>query len=137
MTRAAVNVTGVIEANAISSTAGGRIVLDSSSYGTTTVSGQVNASGNGAGQQGGSIAALGERVAILGQAQLTASGDAGGGQVLVGGNFHGAGAERNASQVIVQQGTNINADAALQAVFGGKKTVSMFEMTKLVSKNVK
>jgi len=28
---------------------------------------------------------------------------------------------------------NINADAALQAVFGGKKTVNMFEMTKLVS----
>ena len=33
--------------------------------------------------------------------------------------------------------TNINADAALLAVFGGKKTVTMFEMTKLVSKNVK
>ncbi len=32
---------------------------------------------------------------------------------------------------------NINADAALMAVFGGKKTVSMFEMTKLVSKHVK
>jgi chromatin remodeling complex protein RSC6 len=32
---------------------------------------------------------------------------------------------------------NINADAALLAVFGGKKTVSMFEMTKLVSKHVK
>ena len=32
--------------------------------------------------------------------------------------------------------TLINADAALQAVFGGKKQVSMFEMTKLVSKNV-
>ena len=29
--------------------------------------------------------------------------------------------------------TQINADAALQAVFGGKKQVSMFEMTKLVS----
>ena len=28
---------------------------------------------------------------------------------------------------------NINADANLLAVFGGKKTVSMFEMTKLVS----
>ena len=28
---------------------------------------------------------------------------------------------------------NINADEALQAVFGGKKTVNMFEMTKLVS----
>jgi chromatin remodeling complex protein RSC6 len=33
--------------------------------------------------------------------------------------------------------TQINADAALKAVFGGKKQVSMFEMTKLVSKNVK
>jgi chromatin remodeling complex protein RSC6 len=31
---------------------------------------------------------------------------------------------------------NINADAALQAVFGGKKVVNMFEMTKLVSKHL-
>lgn len=32
---------------------------------------------------------------------------------------------------------NINADAKLKAVFGGKKTVNMFEMTKLVSKHLK
>jgi upstream activation factor subunit UAF30 len=32
---------------------------------------------------------------------------------------------------------NINADDALKPVFGGKKTVSMFEMTKLVSKHLK
>jgi chromatin remodeling complex protein RSC6 len=32
--------------------------------------------------------------------------------------------------------TNINADDKLQAVFGGKKTVTMFEMTKLVSRHV-
>ena len=31
---------------------------------------------------------------------------------------------------------NINADAALLKVFVGKKTVSMFEMTKLVSKHL-
>ncbi len=31
---------------------------------------------------------------------------------------------------------NINADANLQKVFGGKKTVSMFEMTKHVSKHL-
>jgi upstream activation factor subunit UAF30 len=31
---------------------------------------------------------------------------------------------------------NINADANLKAVFGGKATVSMFEMTKLVNKHV-
>jgi chromatin remodeling complex protein RSC6 len=32
---------------------------------------------------------------------------------------------------------NINADDALKVVFGGKKTVTMFEMTKLVSKHLK
>lgn len=32
---------------------------------------------------------------------------------------------------------NINADAKLKPVFGGKGTVSMFEMTKLVSKHLK
>lgn len=32
---------------------------------------------------------------------------------------------------------NINADSKLLAVFGGKKTVNMFEMTKLVAKHVK
>lgn len=31
---------------------------------------------------------------------------------------------------------NINADAALKKVFGGKGTVSMFEMTSLVSKHL-
>ena len=31
---------------------------------------------------------------------------------------------------------NINADDALKAVFGGKKQVTMFEMTKLVSKHI-
>ena len=31
---------------------------------------------------------------------------------------------------------NINADDTLKKVFGGKKTVSMFEMTKLVSKHL-
>ena len=31
---------------------------------------------------------------------------------------------------------NINADATLKVVFGGKATVNMFEMTKLVSKHL-
>ena len=31
----------------------------------------------------------------------------------------------------------INSDDALKAVFGGKKNVNMFEMTKLVSKHLK
>lgn len=33
--------------------------------------------------------------------------------------------------------TQINADDKLKAIFGGKKSVSMFEMTKLVSNHLK
>jgi len=33
--------------------------------------------------------------------------------------------------------TQINADDVLKVVFGGKKSVTMFEMTKLVSGHVK
>lgn len=33
--------------------------------------------------------------------------------------------------------TNINADEALKAIFGGKSKVTMFEMTKLVSAHIK
>jgi len=36
----------------------------------------------------------------------------------------------------VKNKRNINADANLKAVFGGKGTVNMFEMTKLVSKHL-
>ncbi len=36
-----------------------------------------------------------------------------------------------------KQRRNINADERLQRVFGGKKTVTMFEMTKLVNKHMK
>jgi len=32
---------------------------------------------------------------------------------------------------------NINADATLKVIFGGKATVNMFEMTKLVGKHLK
>lgn len=32
---------------------------------------------------------------------------------------------------------NINADEKLKTVFGGKKTVNMFEMTKLISTHLK
>ena len=35
-----------------------------------------------------------------------------------------------------QNKRNINADANLEKVFDGKKTVNMFEMTKLVSKHL-
>ena len=45
--------------------------------------------------------------------------------------------KKNKLQEDEKKRTLINADDALKVVFGGKKQVSMFEMTKLVSGHVK
>ena len=75
------------------------------------VSGTLDASGAGSGQTGGTIQILGDHVAVLSGANVNVSGDAGGGTIQVGGNFHGQGATPTAQATIVQSGTNINADA--------------------------
>src|SRR5450756_1451559 len=64
---------------------GGRIFLKASQ--DTYVEGQGRISATGT--KGGSIEVLGNRVAVMDQAQLDASGNAGGGTVLVGGDYQG------------------------------------------------
>ena len=59
---------------------------------------------------GGSIAVTGERVALLG-AQLDASGDAGGGEIRVGGDLHGEGALPTARRTYVDEESALRADA--------------------------
>ena len=80
---------GIVNANSAQVGANGKIVFKASAD-TTVEAGSVT-SATGAGS-GGSIAVLGERVAVTGNAQLDASGDAGGGSVLVGGDYQGANA---------------------------------------------
>ena len=112
---------GVIRANAITER-GGSIFLDGGSAGVTSVTGTLTASGLGAGQKGGAITVLGDKVGLFGNASLNASGDAGGGTVLVGGNFQGNGPEANALRTFVGSGATIKADAITNGD-GGKVIV--------------
>src|SRR5450830_1081586 len=64
---------------------GGRIFLKASQDAYVDGAGRIVATGT----KGGSIEVLGNRVAVMDQAQLDASGDAGGGTVLVGGDYQG------------------------------------------------
>ncbi|HJQ61376.1 MAG TPA: filamentous hemagglutinin N-terminal domain-containing protein, partial [Burkholderiales bacterium] len=64
---------------------GGDITVQSG--GLTRVAGSVSAQGSAG--QGGSIAVLGDAVSIVENAALNASGIAGGGQILVGGDYQG------------------------------------------------
>ncbi|MES2015829.1 MAG: YDG domain-containing protein [Pseudomonadota bacterium] len=112
-----INTSGVVRANTLHNV-NGEIVIDGGAAGITAVSGTLQASG----ETGGSVKVLGDKVALNAGARIDVSGVSGGGQALVGGNFHGAGSERNASMTYVDQNASINADAT-GAGNGGKVAV--------------
>ncbi|MEH2052213.1 CHAT domain-containing protein [Nostoc sp.] len=76
--------------------------------GTTIVSGKVDVSS----QTGGTVTALGKRVAVI-DANINASGTNGGGTVLIGGDYQGKGTLPNADRTYVDSKSVINADSNL------------------------
>ncbi len=118
----AVNVSGLIQANSLVER-NGVIRLEGGNHAQVAVSGTLSAKGNQAGTKGGNIEVTGEQVALLNSAQLDASGQAGGGSVLVGGDFQGKNAQvHNARTTYVGQNTTISVDAMEQGD-GGKAIV--------------
>jgi filamentous hemagglutinin family protein len=118
LSKAVVNNTGIIEARTIKNV-NGIIRLEGGAQGITTVSGTLDASGLNAGEAGGTVKVLGDRVALLNGARINVSGDAGGGIALIGGNYQGNGPEQNAIATFIAQGAQINADAVTSGN-GGK-----------------
>jgi filamentous hemagglutinin family protein len=100
---------GVVRARSIEQR-NGVILLSGGSSGIVQVDGTLDASG-GAGLSGGTVKVLGDRVGLLGSATLDASGDTGGGTVLVGGNFQGRGPEANAQVTVVGAQASIDVSA--------------------------
>ena len=105
-----INMSGHIQARAVSQQ-GGSIVLSGSESGVVEITGTIDASGRAAGQVGGSVKLLGHQVGLFDGAQIDASGDAGGGEVLIGGNYLGRGPEQNASATVLASGATVAADA--------------------------
>jgi len=90
--------------------AGGQAVLEA--VDTTTVSKGGVISVRAAGGPGGSADVLGERVALLDQARIDASGTTGGGKIRVGGDYQGKNAAvKNAKRTHVGAGVTMAADA--------------------------
>src|SRR5262249_22825322 len=116
-----INSSGIVEATSAKSV-NGEIVLDGGDTGAVNVSGTLDASGKGTGETGGTVKVLGDQVNLASGANIDVSGDAGGGTALVGGNFHGAGPEQNASTTTISSGARINASAITKGN-GGKVAV--------------
>jgi filamentous hemagglutinin family protein len=110
---------GIVQANTLVER-DGRIMLDGGNTGQVVVAGRVDASGLGAGERGGEVAVLGRDIVLSSQAGIDARGDAGGGTVLVGGDYHGANPlVPHAASTTMAAGATIRADA-LGSGDGGK-----------------
>ncbi|WP_029147617.1 filamentous hemagglutinin N-terminal domain-containing protein [Methylophilus sp. 5] len=123
----AINVSGIVEANQLVER-NGMISLEGGDNAKVEVSGQLIAQGQGT--TGGSIEVTGEQVALMNGALLDASGDTGGGKVLVGGDYQGKNdAVYNSRTTYVASGATIKADA-LQQGDGGKVVVWADNLTR-------
>ncbi len=97
----AIRNTGTVKARQVEVNAGG---------GKAQIAGNLDASASGAGEKGGQVAVLGGHVELTG-AQIDASGEAGGGTVLVGGDYQGKGSLPTADTTVVDQASRLQADA--------------------------
>ncbi len=124
-----VNNTGVIEARTVPNV-NGVIRLDGGNSGVVLVTGTLDASGRNPGETGGSIKVLGQYVGLSGAARLDASGDAGGGTVLVGGDYQGNNPDiQNAFRTYVGPDATIKADAVTNGN-GGRVIVWADDVTR-------
>lgn len=105
-----VNNSGVIEAKSISAK-NGVIRLEGGTNGSVVNSGTLNASGLEAGQTGGTVKVLGDKVSLTETAVLNVSGDTAGGTIRAGGNYQGSGSEQRAKETSVAAGASLAADA--------------------------
>jgi len=109
--KSVVNNEGVIEAKTLVSQ-NGVIKLMGGDRGIVANRGVLDASGKEAGQTGGTVQVLGEKVGLFDHAVVDVSGDAGGGTALVGGDFQGKNPDvPNAQRTYVGPDASIAADA--------------------------
>ena len=120
----AINMTGWVDVNGVTEEAGS-IVLHAAD-GNVNVSGEIHA--NGTKGWGGKLQITGESVKVKTGALLTASGTTGGGQVLIGGDYQGAGTTPRAKKTVIEQGAQVRANATDQGN-GGRVIVWSDENT--------
>ena len=121
----------IVDYNSIVQARGGNGFIEASSgeKGTTLVHGALDASGRNVGQEGGEIRVLGDRVGVLDEATINATGHSGGGRVLIGGDYQGDNSElQNASRTYVSSEATVTVDA-LEAGEGGEVVVWSEEAT--------
>lgn len=113
-----INHTGMIQARSVSMV-NGEVILEGGDEGVVNISGVIDVSGREDGETGGAVQITGDKIGLFEEAQIDASGDAGGGEVLIGGGYQGKDPDiQNASRVYLSEEARIIVDA-LQNGDGG------------------
>ena len=98
----AINTTGIVRANSVG-VRNGKIVLFGGKQGRVNVAGKVRARGTKKTERGGNIQITGQKV-VVADAQIDASGSAGGGNILIGGAYQGGSLDGSSSIGYLQSG---------------------------------
>src|SRR5262249_1866113 len=106
----AINMAGVVEARSIGVDSDGVITLIGDN-GLVQVSGTLDATGPRASESGGGVKGTGEGGLGVDGAKSNAPRGTGGGTGVVGGDVHGGGDMPTAQRTLVEQGSQISADA--------------------------
>jgi filamentous hemagglutinin family protein len=114
-----INMNGYIQAQSIKEH-NGKVVLEGT---TVQIAGKIDVSGKVPGLTGGQAQVTGETVHLYTDTLIDASGASGGGTVNIGGEFQGRGALAHATDLVMETGSLITADAIQQ---GDGGTISLW-----------
>ncbi|HVE43763.1 MAG TPA: MBG domain-containing protein [Gammaproteobacteria bacterium] len=106
-----INLEGVVEAKSVHQYKGEIILSGDQDAGVVRVAAKVNASGKQAGEKGGTVNITGYNILLDSPTTIDVSGDIGGGDIHIGGNYLGQGPLANANALIMLPNTTLLADA--------------------------
>ena len=114
-----INQTGTLQATSLGIGQNGEIILSAGENGTANISGTLNVSSPDS--QAGRIEVTAQKITIKDGARIDATGQTGGGTVLIGGDWQGSGATQQARTVSVEPDVKI--DASAKSLGDGGKVV--------------
>jgi len=125
-----INMEGVVQAKSVAQQNGEIILGGDPTQGVVRVAGKLITSGKSSKQTGGKITITGKQILIDADAEIDASGDVGGGDIHIGGNYQGKGPLPNATALVVMPSAKITTDALTNGN-GGELILWSNEVTKV------
>lgn len=103
-----IDIKGELKAPTISQR-NGKIIIGSATanHGTVKIAAKMDVSGKGVGAKGGKVQITGKHIELAGNSVIDASGDIGGGEILIGGDYKGSGSLETAQTLTMAHGAVI------------------------------